>query len=172
MFKMLAALIKSEFRGALRNKTQISLWGLLFVTLGLTVACSLSVPIWFGSLKVLPGGAPAIFFGFLFSVLFFFLVGAVFAIVYSCRRSFADLAKKAMLDIALAYLFRLLWLSLFFGINTPLIALLCITASIVFLVFTLICVFRRSALVSAAIVLMTVESVCFAVFTLRFMLIN
>ena len=172
MLKTIIELIKAEFRGLVRKKTQISLWGLLFVTIGLIAACSLSVPIWFNSFKILPGGAPVIFFGFLFSVLFFFFVGAIFAIFYDCRSVFKDRSKKAMLDISLAYVFRLLWLSVFFGINAPFVALLCLIASIVFLTFTLICAIRVSKLISIPVILMIAESVCFTVFTLRFMLIN
>lgn len=152
--------------------TQMSLWGLILVTVSLIIISAFSVPLWLRSYRVLRGGALSVFFCYFFSVLFFFLSGAIFALLYSMRRSCSHYAGRAMADVLIAYVARILWLVIFFGINSPFISLICLLASLVFLIFSLICTSKISVVVSLVQLLMTFETVCFIIFTFKFMVIN
>lgn len=172
MIKNSISKIKAEFFSIRKKMLQISLWGLLLVTVSLIIISAFSVPLWMRSYRILRGGALAVFFCYFFSILFFFLCGAVFAILYSCRKSCRPFVGRAILDICIAYIARLLWLVVFFGINSPFISIICLITSLVFLVFLLVCMFKISTVVSLVQIYMIFETLCFIIFTFKFMIVN
>ena len=161
--------LKSEFGSARRSK--LVLLGLLFVTVSMIVISAFSVPLWLGSRRVLPGGGLRVFFCYFCSIVFFFGCGAIVALLRArCARG--ERAKKATLDIIIAYALRLAWIIVFFGANTPVVTLLCLAASLVFLVFAVICTLRISALVTILEAALIVETTAMLVFNLKFLILN
>lgn len=172
MIKKNISKIKAEFCSIRKKMMQISLWGLLLVTVSLIIISAFSVPLWMRSYRILRGGALAVFFCYFFSIVFFFLCGALFAILYSCRKSCRHCVGRAMIDVCIAYIARLLWLVIFFGINSPFISIICLITSLVFLIFLLICTLKISTVLSLVQMYMIFETVCFVIFTFKFMLVN
>lgn len=172
MIKKNVSRIKAEFSSISKKMTQVSLWGLLLVTLSLIITSAFSVPLWLRSYRVLYGGALAVFFCYFFSVIFFFLSGAIFSILYSCRKTCRHFAGRAMIDVFISYIARLLWIVIFFGINSPLLSLVCLITSLVFLIFSLICTSKISMALALVQIFMILETVCFIIFTFKFMIVN
>lgn len=172
MIKNNISKIKTEFSSIRKKMMQISIWGLLLVTVSLIIISAFSVPLWMRSYRILRGGALAVFFCYFFSIVFFFLCGAVFAILYSCRKSCRYSVGRAMIDVCIAYIARLLWLVIFFGINSPFISIICLITSLVFLIFLLICTLKISTVLSLVQIYMIFETLCFIIFTFKFMLVN
>ena len=88
------------------------------------------------------------------------------------RKRCGVLCTKTALDIVISYLFRIFWLLLLFGGFSPILALACLCASMVFIVFAIINTTKFSLLFSAILCICVVFSFFFLMFTLKFMFFN
>ena len=155
-----------------QNKAKLFLIGLLFVIIGMIVASLFSLPVWLSSFRMLPGGALRLFFCYFLSVVFFFACGVIVSYVYTYKQSFGQYSKKILTDIMISYVLRLIWIIIFFGSNSVIVSVLCLCASIVFLIFAVISSFRHSLILSLIEFLMIFEEAALLVYNLKFMLLN
>ena len=164
--------LKKELNEILRSKANIILFGFLFVTVGLILISFFNVPLLFGNFKILPGGGLQIFFCYLFTVLFFFLIGATVSFLYKLRYDSKLYVKKAITDLMISYVLRSLWIILFIGYSSFVVTLVFIIASAFFIIFALICTRKISRIISLIEALLLVEEAFVIFMNVKMILIN
>lgn len=167
----LAKSVKYEVKSLSRNLLKLIVCGTFFVTLAMIILYAGSSPLWMNNFRIFPGGAFCVFVCYLSSVVFFFLCGCVIYMMVLCRKSHRQRAGNAILYIIVAYVFRVLWIILFFGGFSPLFSLVCLISSMLFLIFALLKTIQFSTLVPTILFVMVLFTCIFVVLTLKFMLI-
>lgn len=172
MFKVILLKLKIEWEGIKKSISRYSLVGFILVAFSLLLLSVFSVPLWLSSFKVLPGGAPTIFFCYLLSVFFILLCGMMGSFFFFERKSHCKIANKCMLFIMCSYTLRLLWLLIFFGVNSVLLSLICLCGSIIFLFLNVLYTAKINVICSLIEIIMLLESISWVILTLKFILIN
>lgn len=164
------ASLKRECSGVSRYLLRYLIFGCIFLFLSVIFLYAASAPMWTGHLRIFPGGTFAVFTCYFFSVIFCFLYGAILSALLMMRRSYKNYCSRAILDLTLAYVFRIVWLMLLFCGFAPVFSLVCIIASLVFLIFTIFNTYHFTSLFTVLVFISVISSSFFAFFTLRFML--
>lgn len=164
--------LRSDASSFFSCNSRMILIGLLFLTVSLIFISAFNVPIWLGSFRILPGGGLRVFFCYFLSAVFFFICGVLISFFYTCRKVCSQYAVKAMTDTIISYALRLVWIIVFFASNSYYVTLVCLLASIVFLVFAVICSLRISLLAVIVEALLIAEEIAMLLFNLKFIMIN
>jgi len=167
MFRFFRSL-KSEISCMLSCISRIIIFGAVLLSVALIFIFAADSPIYLSRFGLLRGGTFTVFVCYFSSVLFFFLCGVISALAYESKKAYPYEFGRIILDIIIAYILRVLWIILFFGGFSPLLAVICLTASGVFLVFCLINTVRFSSLMSLILSIMIIFSFVFIIFTLKF----
>lgn len=162
--------LKYECKACTRNISRFLVFGTLFVSIAMIILYAGSSPLWMNNFRILPGGAFSVFVCYLCSIVFFFLCGGIICIMTFYRKSNRKRAGGIILDIISAYVFRVLWIILFFGGFSPLFAMISLVASAVFLIFALINSVKLSSLIPMILCVMTITTCIFFVLTLKFIM--
>lgn len=162
--------VKCEVKSLSRNLLKLIVFGTIFVTLAMIILYAGSSPLWMNNFRIFPGGAFSVFVCYLSSVIFFFICGCIIYMMVLCRKSHRQRAGTVIVDIVAAYVFRVLWIILFFGGFSPLFSLVCLIASTLFLIFALLNTVRFSTVIPTVLLAMVIFSCVFVVFTLKIML--
>ena len=171
MFGLIESL-RSEVKMISRNKTRTFLIGALFVVVGLIVICFFNVPVFLGSLRILPGGGLGLFLCYLFSILFFFVSGITVSVMYSYVKCGVSYARKGITDILISYISRLFWLILFFNFGHYVISILFVITSVVFLVFSIICSVKINKISMILASLMIIDEITLLIYNIRIICVN
>ena len=163
---------KCEMAALSRNILKISVFGCLFVATAMIILYAGSSPLWMRNLRIFRGGAFCVFLCYLSSVIFFFLCGGILCTMLICKKAHLSSSVSVIIDIVIAYVFRMLWIILFFGGFSPLFALVSILASLVFLIFAFICSIKFSSVTSLLLTVMIIFTVVFIFLTLKFIIIT
>ena len=142
--------LKNDLKSLKKRVVVFLLVGALFAVIGMIVISVLNVPVIIGSFRYFPGGAFRLFLCYLVSLLFFLLAGFAISVLYMNRFPCDQNAKKAITDLLISYVLRLLWIIVFFNYGHFAISLIISAASVVFLIFSLICS-RRCCVISMLI---------------------
>ena len=172
MFAKLTDSLKREFSSIVSCGVRHMVSGSLFLLVSVIFLCAASVPLWTGRFRMFPGGAFSVFVCYFFSIIFCFICGFIISVSIFWRKRCGALCTKTALDVVISYLFRIFWLLLLFGGFSPLLALACLCASMVFIVFAIINTTKFSLLFSAILCICVVFSFFFLIFTLKFMFFN
>ena len=131
--------LKNELK-KLKNRIVVFLLvGALFAVIGLIVISVLNVSLIIGAFRIVPGGGFRLFVCYLISLVFFLFTGFTVSVLYLSRKPCDQNVKKAITDVMISYTLRLLWLILFFNYGHFVLSLILNFASVVFLIFSVIC---------------------------------